>query len=69
MTTDTQTDARLTFWAAREHSKGELESWRQERAGVCGCTRCGDQQRRLDCDSFIKFHLAQIAKYEDWITG
>jgi len=65
----TLTDRRPALWAARLHEQERLAWHRLNRHMICGCTRCGDADRRERLDELITVCLARIADLEEQICG
>jgi len=69
MTTTTLTERpMLTLWTARRHEQDQLAMNKGARQAVCGCSRCGDQDRGQELDYLIRRGLARISEIEDKIT-
>lgn len=63
----TTLDRRPALCAARRHQLDLLAMNRAARQAVCGCSRCGDQDRGQELDVLIKVGLARIREIEDRI--
>jgi len=63
----TLTDRRPALWVARRHQLDLLAMNRAARSAVCGCTRCGDQDRGQELDVLITLSLARIDEISNQI--
>lgn len=60
-------DRRPALCAARRHEQDRLALHQTARSAVCGCIRCGDEDRGQELDYLIRLSLARIGQLTDRI--
>ena len=66
-TVPTLTDQRPRLCRLRHYETSRLVMLRAERASICGCLRCGDEDRGHELNVLIELCLLHIAEYENRI--
>ena len=65
--TTTLTDPRPRLCQLRHYETNRLALLRAERTSICGCLRCGDEDRGSELNILIALCRLHIAEYEDRI--